>query len=709
MPLKKLAFKSGVNRENTRYTTEGGYYDCDKIRFRQGTPEKIGGWERVSAATFLGVCRSLWAWITLSFLKLIGVGTNLKFYIQFDGLYKDITPLRYFSTASSTVSNPFDTTSGSKTVTVNITSSNMQTNDAVSISGLTVDVGGIPFTDFLNYFVVTRVSNDAFTIQMPVAASATVTGAGGSVSITRIYNVQVLTNPFSTTSGSALVTVTDTNHGALQNDFVTFSGASAVGGLTINGTYQITSVTSANAYVITAASTASSTVASGGGTVNTYYEINTGPAAVVPLYGWGAGQWGLGTWGVGEVTAERLRLWSQSNFGEDLVFAPRNGPLYYWDATYTTAQRGFQLDLLPGANSVPTVTTFVFISDIYRFVLAFGCNDYNSNVQDPMLIRWSDQESVVDWTPSAENQARSIELSRGSEIITAIQTRQEVFVLTDAACYGLQYVGPPYVWTATLLADNISVVGPNAVTIASGIVFWMGVDKFYKYDGRVQTLRCDLRQYIFQDIDQFQYEQVYASTNEGFNEVWWFYCSAGSSEINRYAVYNYIEDIWYYGTMGRTAWLDSGLFDYPIAATYSNNLVNHEQGVDDNETGTPTAIHAYITTSEFDIDDGHNFGFVWRVIPDITFRGSTAQNPHVTMTLLPLQNSGSGYNDPASVAGSDAATVTRTAVVPVEEFTGQVYIRVRGRQLSFKVESDSLGTTWQLGSPRIDIKPDGRR
>jgi len=327
-----------------------------------------------------------------------------------------------------------------------------------------------------------------------------------------------------------------------------------------------------------------------------------------------------------------------------------------------------------------------------------------------MLVRWSNQESVTEWLPASTNQAGSVQFSHGSQIVSAIQARQEIVVFTDSSVYSLQYVGAPIVWSSQLLGDNISIYGPNAVALGSGTVYWMGVDKFYKYDGRIQTLRCDLRQYIFSDINKSQNLQVFASTSEGFNEVWWFYCSAGSYTVDKYVVYNYAEDIWYYGLMGRTAWLDSGLRDYPLAATYAYNLVNHEEGVDDNITGTPVAIAALISSSEFDIEDGHNFGFIWRVLPDMTFRDSDGDlTPQATMTLIPMQNSGSGANNPRSTAGTSNATIQRIATAPIEEFTGQVYIRVRGRQLIFQMESNRLGTQWQLGAPRIDIKTDGRR
>lgn len=635
MPLKKLLFRPGVSKENTRYASEsigpvglstesvGGWYESDKIRFRAGTPEKIGGWQRISASTFLGVCRSLWNWVTLGNLNLLGVGTNLKFYIEKGGVYNDITPIRGTAT---------------------------------------------------------------------------------------------LTNPFTATLGSAVISVSDALHGARTGDFVTFSGATGLGGnitaAELNKEHQIT-ITSVDAYTITVGAVANATDVAGspgGGTVTAAYQVNVGPAIQVPLTGWGAGTWSSGVWGTSGSSFSGLRLWSQTNFGEDLVFGPRDGGIYYWDATAGVTVRGVPLQSLAGAVDVPTVQKFLFVSDASRFLFAFGCNDYGSSVQDPMLIRWSDQENAVDWAVAATSQAGSLRLSHGSELIACLQTRQEIVVWTDSALYSLQYLGVPAVWGSQLLGDNISIESPNAAALASGVVYWMGVDKFYKYDGRVQTLRCDLRQYIFSDINQLQSQQIFSSTNEGFNEVWWFYCSANSNVIDKYVVYNYAEDVWYYGTMSRTAWLDSGLRDYPMAATYSQNIVNHEQGVDDNETSTPLPIAAYISSSEFDIDDGHNFGFVWRVVPDLTFRGSTGElTPQCTMTLIPLANSGSGYTDPRSTNGTSSATIQRIATAPVEEFTGQVYIRVRGRQMVFRIDSNQLGTTWQLGAPRVDLRKDGRR
>jgi hypothetical protein len=621
MPLQKILLKPGVNRENTRYTNEGGWYESDKVRFRQGTPEKIGGWVRLSANLFLGVCRSIASWATLGGVALKGVGTNLKMYIERGGQYYDITPIR-------------------------------------------------------------------------------VTTSAGDVT-------------FAATDGSDVLVVSDTAHGATEGSFVTFSGAVSLGGnvtaTVLNAEYQIASVIDADSYRIVVSVTANaSDSGDGGSAVVGAYQVNVGPEIQEALSGWGAGPWGLGAWGVGLPGAEPIRIWNQANYGEDLVFGPRGGGLYYWDATGGVGARGVNIAGMMGASDVPTAQSKLLVSDISRFVLCFGSNPLGGSVLDPMLIRWSDQEDFLNWTPAITNQAGDLRLSTGSQIITAVQTRQEILVFTDLALYSLQYQGPPFVWGAQTMADNISIIGPNAVAVANNTTYWMGDDKFYIYNGRTQTLRCDLRQYIFQSFNFEQRDQVFAGTNEAFNEVWWWYPSAGSTVPDRYAVYNYSEDIWYYGELTRTAWLDSAVSGRPVGAV-DNRLVVHETGVDDGTNGTPAPIPAFINSAEFDIQDGDKFGFIWRVLPDVTFRGSTANNPSITMTLLPLQSSGSGYNNPESVAGTNSAPVVRSAVLPVEQFTGIIYTRVRGRQMSIKVESTDLGVAWQLGAPRIDVKLDGKR
>lgn len=708
MPLVKTLYKPGVNRENTRYTSENGWYVSDKVRFRQGTPEKIGGWARISSNTFIGTCRSLWNWITLTANNLMGVGTSAKYYIEKGGVYFDITPIRQYN-YTTTLTNPFDTTSGSDDVTVNDTAHGAQVGDLVYFTGASA-VGGFTASQINTRHVIATVVNaNSYTIVLDTNATSTVTGGGGTVTAEYYINAKLLgANPFATTSGSPTVTVTATAHGGSSGDYVTFSGASTVAGLDLNNQYVMT-VVSVDSFTIVASANASSTTTGGGSSVRASYQITIGPGFQVPQVGWGAGNWNQGTWGgVGTFVGDAIRLWSANNFGEDLVFGPRGGGVYYWDATNGLSARGVNIETLPGAIDTPVIQNLVFVSDIYRFVFCFGTNDIGSSIQDPMLIRWADQESLTDWLPTATNQAGSLRLSHGSKIMAVAQTRQEILVWTDTALYSVQYLGAPLVWGAQLLADNISIVGPNATSVAAGVAYWMGVDKFYKYDGRVQTLNCDLRKYIYQDINTTQYLQYFSGTNEGFNEVWWFYCSSGTTNIDRYVVYNYMENIWYYGTMARTAWFDAGLRDYPQAATYSNNLVNHEFGNDDNVSGIPSAINAYIESAEFDIQDGHNIGFVYRVLPDITFTGSTTDNPQVTMSLIPMMNSGSGYNNPQSLAGQSYAAVARTSTTIIEQFTGQVYVRVRGRQMIFKVESSDLGSAWQLGSPRIDIKQDGR-
>jgi len=696
MPLIKPTFRPGVNRENTRYYNEGGWYESDKVRFRQGMPEKIGGWTQYSTAKFLGVCRTLWNWITLTNQNIVAVGTNLKFYLTLGNQYFDITPVR---------------------------------------------------------------------------------------------SVTTLTNPFTATLSSSTITVSATAHGAIPGDFVTFSGATGLGGnitaAVLNQQYQIVSVPNVNSFTFTATATANASDVSGspgGGTVTTSYQLNTGPAYQVPFTGWGASYWGSGPWGTGGSTKNNLQIWNAYNFGQNLLFGPAGGGIYYWTAptltnpgvllsstggtvTITIAspavitssvnlpngssiQLGttgalpsglstnttyyvinvsgttFNLAATPGGTAINTTGTqsgtqsisllgdvplfqnYLQVSDASNFVLVFGTNALGTSTIDPMLIRWSDQQNPLVWYPDITNQAGDVRLSHGSKIVTALQTRQEIVVLTDQAIYSLQYLGPPYVWGVQLLSENISIIGPNAAALASGVVYWMGIDKFYMYDGRLQTLNCDLRRYVFQNINTVQNEQVYCSTVEGFNEVWWFYVSGSGTQINSYVVYNYIEHTWYYGTMARTAWLDTTLQSNPIGATYNGYLCNQESGLDDNETGTPQPIDAYISSSEFDISDptGDHFAFITKVLPDLTFENSTASSPTTTMTISSFINSGSGISQsvPNSVYSVNINGNPET-------FTGYVYTRIRGRQFIFRMESNQLGTTWQLGAPRFDARPDGRR
>lgn len=704
MALKKLQLAVGVNRENTRYASEGKWWESNLVRFRQGTPETVGGWTKLTSNTFEGVCRALFNWVTLGGANYLGVGTHLKFYVETGAAYYDVTPIRTFATTAA-LTNPFATTLGSTTITVTDAAHGLQTNDLAYFSGAT-SVGGVPAAELNTRHVVTVVTADSYTITVTTPATSTVAAGGGAVAARYvIYAVTLGANPIATTSGSPIVIITHASNGATADDFVTFSGATPVGGLTLNGEFQIISILTADTYTISASSAATSSATGGGSAVLAAYQINTGPEFQQPTLGWGAGLWGTGTWGVGTAEPDELRLWSQSNFGEDLVMCQRYGGVYLWDVTAGLTARAVDIGTLQGSADAPTTAAFVVVSDVYRFLLAFGCNDYGATTADPMLIRWPDQETLTDWTPSTTNQAGSIRLSRGVEIKCAVQAKQELLVFTDVAVYSMQYLGAPAVWGATLVADSVTIEGPNAVTTAAGVVYWMGVNKFYMYNGTASTLPCDLRQYVFGDLNYDQRYQVFAGSNERFSEVWWFYCSAGATLNDRYVVYNYAENAWYYGQLSRTAWLDSTLRNYPVAA-YNDLLLYHEDGVDDVSGATAVGLDAYIASGEFDIDDGDRYGFIYRVLPDITFRGSTATSPAATMTLIPMKNSGSGYS--TSIAGSDNAAVTRTAEVPVEQFTGQVYVRVRGRQMVFKVASNALGTAWQLGAPRIDVRVDGR-
>ena len=699
MPLAKYLFKPGVNRENTRYTTEGGWYECDKVRFRQGNPEKIGGWTNFAGGVFLGICRSLWNWITLAALNLVGVGTNLKFYIMSGGNYYDITPIR----KTITLTSPFTATLGSSVVSVADTNHGCVTGDFVTYSGAgIVGLGGnITAAVLANTFQITYVTDNTYTITVSATAiAADVSGSPG---------------------GGSVVTQYETNTGpAYQIPLIGWGGGTWGG-----GAWGVGSSTSTSLQLWNQQNFGEDLIYGPRGQGIYYWNANVGFSAIqitisiaapgvitlpagfsfpdgttITFTSTGALPTGLTVGQVYFVVNSTGGTFNVSTAIQGTPITTSGGQ----SGTQRISQRGIDL-ADAGDDDTPLFQNFLIVSDASRFVLVFGTNDYGSTTINPMLIRWSDQETPYVWTPAITNQAGSLQLSHGSSIITAVQSRQEIVVFTDSSIYSLQYVGPPFVWTAQLIADNVSIVGPNAAVIASGAIYWMGVDKFYKYDGRVQTMNCDLRRHVFSDFNILQTQQIYAGTNEGFNEIWWFYCSADATSTDRYVVYNYLEDVWYYGNLGRSAWLDSGLLPRPVAATYDSELVQHEDGVDSYVLGTQTALPANISSSEFDIGDGHNFGYVWRIVPDLTFEGSsTSPTPKVTMTLYPMQSSGSGTGNPA------AANVTKGAnYVITEEYTGIVYTRARGRQMFFKISSDQIGTTWQLGAPRIDVRPDGRR
>jgi hypothetical protein len=744
MPLQKLVFKPGINKEGTNYTNEGGWFDCDKVRFRSGNAEKIGGWTRLSNDTYQGSARALWNWGTLAGANLLGVGTHLKYYIEQGGEYNDVTPLRvtYTHGSSPSTDNIFSTTNGSNLVTVTLSGYGGVTNDFVTISGSTA-VGGIPAAEINAEQQITYVSGTQFTFTTTTAATSTV-AAGGGTAITAAFQINTgldveisgtgwgagtwpsyvdttLTNPFTAASaGVSVLTVTKTAHGLTTGDYVYFSSISAnacgINRLVLQKAFPITS-TGANTFTISTiigsnTYTTSSTAASGGTVV-----INT---PVAPVRAWGA----VASVGI----AQQLRLWTNDNFGQDLVLAPRGGEIYYWVPTGQTypsgavgglGTRAQQLSVESTAAGysgqfVPNSTNQIIGSAIQRFVVAFGANPYDptdaNSAFDPLLVRWSDQENPYEWVPAVTNQSGEYRLNIGSFIVCARSTRQEILVWSDSALYSMQYLGPPYIWGFQLLQDNISIMGPNASITVNNVTYWMGTDKFYRYNGRVETLPSTLRQYVYQDINQAQNFQVFAGSIEGYNEIWWFYCSANSNVVDRYVIYDYLDDVWAYGTMSRTAWLDSGLRTFPMGAdTVNYRILYHENGVDDVSGLTPVAINAYIQSSDFDIGDGMNFGFVWRILPDLTFNGSSANLPGVTMTVLPRVNSGTAYGAPNAPGVTSTQNYTSQKTYAVQQFTGQVYTRIRGRQMAYRIESTGLGVAWQMGYPRIDIRPDGRR
>jgi len=875
MPLQKLQFRPGVNREGTTLANEGGWFESDKVRFRSGYPEKIGGWAAQSYSTFIGTCRSLWNWITLKQYNLLGIGTNLKFYVQdIGGEYYDITPLRFTSAAGAVA---FAATNGSSTILVtNATGSGFQTGDFVTFSGA-ASLGGNITAPILNQeYRITYVSSTTYTIQAravssidtpgaAVNANASDTGSGGGSTVAKyqidtgqdIFTVgtgwgagpwsngptistTLGANPIATTSGSNVITVTQTSHGytttagsffvgqeyritSIGTTDFTLIGASAnnvgltftatgvgsgtgtasiayvlisgvanasgalditLSGVTGTGAVGICSINAANTgarsiavsgvtsigavntvnksaissgavsitlsgvtgtgsvvgvnksitksiggvplellngvkfITVTNANTftfllnngqlptvnATQTVASAGGSSVVVNPQNPLTSTGDPVRGWGEGY----TTGV----PLQLRLWSQTNFGEELLFSPRGGGLYKWAPGPGSAPAYTTRGTIVTGTDVPTAINEILMSDQSRITICFGCNDYGETDLDPLLIRWSDVEDYTSWDVSPTSQAGFNRLSSGSFIVGALQTRQEILVWTDAALYSMQYLGFPFIFGFTILAENISIASPNTMATANGVTYWMGTDKFYVYAGRVETLPCSLRTYVFNDINRNQEFQFFAGANEGYSEVWWFYCSANSDVIDRYVIFNYLDRVWYYGTLTRTAWLDSPLREYPQAATGSNLLVYHEAAVDNGETNPPSPISAYVQSSDFDIGDGHNYGFVWQIVPDITFDGSstpTSQNPSVDFIVRPRQNPGSNYGSANAPTVQSTQSYAGQQTYNVQQFTELVYTRVRGRQMAFRVESNTLGTQWQLGIPRMNVRPDGRR
>ena len=704
MPFTKLQFRPGLNRETTSYSNEGGWFDCDKVRFRFGFPEKIGGWEKTSSTYFLGTCRALHPWVALDSSSYVSVGTHLKYYINEGGGYYDITPIR-----STTAAGDVTFAAAANTLNGNVDAA----DETITLTSGT----GFPTTG------VVKINSEI--ILYAALSGNNLTG------LTRGYAGTTAANH---TSGDAVtcstLTVTDADHGAEDGDFVTFSGAVTLGdqitAAVINQEYEITHIVSNSTYLVEARAVASlsdittttgysptyvfataTDSGNGGASVVGTYQINVGLDTTITGTGWGAGTWGRGTWGSGASLAASgatLRIWSHDNYGEDLLFNVRDDGIYYWDKTSGLSARGVELSSLAGANTTPTIAKQVMVSDKDRHVIAFGCDPQNNiGVQDPLLIRFSDQESLTDWASTATNTAGDLRLGSGSEIITAVETRQQILVFTDTSLHAMQYLGPPFTFGINTVSENITIAGPLAAIAVEDNVFWMGAEEFYVYGGAVQRLPCMVRDYVFSDINNAQLEKVTASTNTAFSEIWWFYPSADSDECDSYVVYNYQQQIWYYGTLNRTCWLDRGINANPIVASTDHALYFHEIGFDDGSTNPATAITSYIESSQIDIGEGDRYMLVSRLIPDMTFRDSSNETPTATMTVKVRNYPGGNYT------ASKSSSIEKTASVPVEQFTDDVFLRLRGRSMAFKIESSDTGVAWRLGSPRVDIRPDGRR
>ena len=622
MPLSKLQFKPGINREGTNYSNEGGWFDGDKIRFRSGYPESIGGWQRVSNNQFIGTARKIYDFVTLTSQNLLFIGTEKKVFLENAGTFSDITPIRS---------------------TLNLGS------DPVNTSG----------------------------------------GAGSGV----------------------ITVTTQTAHGAATGDFVTFASLTTTDGITaaqLNIEHEITSIPTTTTFTVTTAGSATSGTTAGGGSSGTAaFQIAIGINTTILGSGWSSGTWGRFTWGSasGSLAGQTLRLWAADNFGEDLIFNIMDGEIFYWDASSGASSRGVSLTSLTGASDVPTVARRVLVSDVDRHVIALGANALGEAAQDPMLIRFSSQESATDWTPKSTNTAGDLRLSKGSEIITSVQTSRQSLIWTDQALYSLQFIGPPFTFGVSLLGDNIRISGPNTAVSVNDTVYWMGQENFYSYDGRISAIPCSVRDYVFNDMNNQQSFKFHAGSISSQTEIWWWYCSSGASEIDRYVVWNYGEQVWYYGVLSRTTWNDraTGLRSFPQGTGTDFYLYNHEDGLDDFSTGSAVAINSYIESSDFDIEDGERFQLVRRILPDISFAGSSATNPSAKFTVRSRDFSGDNFTE------SPSGEAIRSATSPVEQYTDSIELRARGRQMSVRVENDDVGVKWRLGATRIDSRPDGRR
>jgi len=698
MPLTALKFKPGINRETTSYSNEGGWFTCDKIRFRFGYAEKIGGWSAYSDSTFLGTSRALFSWVSLDGTKFLGIGTNLKYYIADGSIYYDITPIRTTTTNATT----FSATNGSAVITVTDNGHGAKLNDFVTFSGAAT-LGGTVTATVLNaeHQITEIVNNNSYKITVSSAANSSDSGNGGG-SVTSVYQI---------------------NTGLDTNFFGTGWGAGVFGGTTLSlpsTAINDGSGLTASATSVTVDSAASfsntgflkiddeimeytaktSTTFTGliRGALSTTAATHADNATVIEAtFGWGMQA-------TTTIPGENLSNWTHDNFGEDLLLNVRNGGIYYWDRTSGTSARAVELSSLSGSASAPSVAKQIMISDQDRHIIAFGCDsEANPGTQDPLLIRFGSQESLIAWQSLATNTAGELRLSTGSEIVVAVQTKQQILVYTDVSLHGMQFLGPPFTFGLTEISRNVTIASPNAAVAVNDFVFWMGSKEFYVYSGTVARLPCTVLDYVFSDFNRDQIGKVMAGHNSSYGEVWWFYPSSSATENDRYVIYNYQEKVWYFGNLNRTAWVDRGINQYPIAASTDNKLYYHEFGQDDGSTNPASAISANIESSQIDIGDGDKFTFIRRLIPDVTFRDSTNETPRANLVVKTRNFPGVTFSETSS------DTVSQSASSPIELFTEQVHLRLRGRSFAFRIESDVTGVMWRLGTPRLDIRPDGRR
>ena len=715
MPFSALKFKPGINADVTSYSNEGGYVDGNKIRFRNGFPEKIGGWSKYSSNTYQGSARRLHNWVALDGSDYLGVGTHLKYYIEEGTTFNDITPLRV-TTSSGDVT--FSATDGSTTVTVIDPAHGANENDFVTFSGAD-SLGGTVTASVLNaeHQIVTLISSNQYTITVSSAANSSDTGSGGS-SVVGAYQINTGLNATVGGTGWGAGQWSGTTSGALAtqlnealDDSETAIDVDSSTGIVATDTILI------EEELITVGTLSSNTLGTGGGPStrgasgttaathadNTLVRLAVGNAdSANDFVGWGNAA-------AITVSGAQIRTWSHDNFGEDLIINPKDAGLYYWDKSNGLSSRAVELSATStysGEKSVPTIAKQVVVSDQDRHVIAFGCDGLGANssatqgngTQDPLLIRFSTQENPVDWFPTATNTAGDLRLGGGSEFVQAVETKQQILVFTNKTVHAMKFIGPPFTFGLQELSKNITIMSSKSAVAVDDAVFWMGVDTFYVYTGQTQQLPCTVKDKVFLDFNFEEKDKVHVGLNTEFGEIVWFYPTSSSSDIDAYVVYNYTERVWYYGTLARDAWLDRGIRDLPLA-TGSSYLYNHEIGYDDDGS----AMSSFIESAPMDMADGDKFVSIKQLIPDVTFVGSTNVNPTVSFTVKAKNYSGASYDQTGS------GDTQRSSTSPIEQFTNKLDFRIRGRSFAIRVDSSELGCKYKLGTPQIDIRPDGRR